>query len=97
MKNVLSEQVVKKEVRSDGEFFYTYELVLREGMRTADFRLPLYSVKVSMTDDKGRKSQKVVNDIFSNREHAFSFFERLVTNLATPIDLGYVVEDEVIN
>lgn len=93
----LLEQVVKKEERSNGGFFYTYELILREGMRTADWKLPLYSVKVSMTDQAGRKSQREVKDVFTNKDKAILFFEKLVRNLATPIDLGYVVEDEVIN
>lgn len=93
----LLERIVKKEERSDDGFLYTYELILREGMRTADWRLPLYSVKVSMTDPTGHKSQREATDVFTNEGRAVDFFEKLVRNLATPIDLGYVVEDEVIN
>ena len=93
----LLEKIVKKEERSDGGFLYTYELIMREGMRVADWKLPLYSVKVSMTDPEGQKSQREATDVFKNRERAVDFFDRLVRNLATPIDLGYVVEDEVIN
>lgn len=93
----LLEKVVKKEEISDGGFLYTYELILREGKRTADWRLPLYSVKVSMEGEDGHRTQREATDVFMNKEKAVSFFDKLVRNLATPIDLGYVVEDEVIN
>lgn len=97
MKRGLYERIVVKEERRQDDYLYTYELILREGKRTADWRLPLYSVKVSMTDPNGRSSQREVNDVFINRERAMEFFDKLVRNLATPIDLGYVVEDEVRN
>lgn len=97
MRHSLCESVVAKEERCENDFSYTYELILREGRRTADYRLPLYSVKVSMTDPSGRNSQKEVKDVFINKDRAMDFFNKLVRNLATPIDLGYVLEDEVIN
>ena len=97
MKHRLWEKVVEREERRQDDFEYTYELILREGKRVADFRLPLYSVRVSMTDPDGNSSEKEVKDLFINRERAVEFFNRLVRNLATPIDLGYVVEDEVRN
>ena len=73
------------------------KLLLRRGTRTADFGLPLYSIKISMTDPSGNTSQREATDVFANSEQATVFFDRLVRNLATPIDLGYVVEDEVIS
>ncbi len=87
--------VVKREERVDEGYSYTYELLLREGVRTDDFGLPLYSVRISMTDSDGRSSQREATDVFANGTQATEFFDRLVRNLATPIDLGYVVEDEV--
>ena len=97
MKQKLLERIVEKEERCMDDFKYTYELILREGRRVADFRLPLYSIRVSMTDPKGNSSEKEVNDLFTNPDRAVEFFNKLVRNLATPIDLGYVVEDEVRN
>ena len=97
MKRGLCERIVVKEERCHDDYLYTYELILREGKQTADWRLPLYSVKVSMTDPEGRSSQKEVKDVFINHDRAMEFFDKLVRNLATPIDLGYVVEDEVRN
>ena len=89
--------IVKKEVRAEGGYEYTYELLLRRGTRTADFGLPLYSIKISMTDLNGNTSQREANDMFASLEQASLFFDKLVRNLATPIDLCYVVEDEVIS
>ena len=78
-------RIVSRIVRESEGYSYTYELILREGERTHDWRLPLYSVKISMTDPDGRTSQREATELF----------DRLVRNLATPIDLSYVVEDEV--
>lgn len=91
----LFNNIISKEERSDNDYSYTYELILREGERTDDWRLPLYSVKVSMTDTQGNRTEREARDVFSDRGRAKDFFDKLVKNLATPIDLGYVVEDEV--
>lgn len=88
-----SENIIAAEERQQAGFTYKYELILREGKRTDDWRLPLYSIKVSMTDKCGKRSEKTVSDIFTSKEKAEGFFDMLVRNLATPIDLGYVVED----
>ncbi len=95
MKNKLLSNIISKEERSDGGHSYTYELILRQGERTDDWRLPLYSVRISMTDRLGNRTEREAKDVFSDGGRAKDFFDRLVRNLATPIDLGYVVEDEV--
>ena len=95
MKQKILHNVVMREDRQSDGFSYTYELILREGIRMADFRLPLYSIRISMTDADGNKSQREATDVFTDSTRATEFFDRLVRNLATPIDLGYVVEDEV--
>lgn len=89
--------IVTREERQEDGFLYTYELILREGKRTDDWKLPLYSVRVSMTDGSGKKSQREARDVFSDKGRALEFFDKLVRNLATPIDLCYVVEDEVLS
>lgn len=95
MKQQLLNDVIKQEERTDGGFSYKYELILREGMQTANFGLPLYSIRISMTDADGKESRREATDIFTDRGKAEGFFERLVRNLATPLNLCYVVEDEV--
>ena len=88
-------RIVSRIVRESEGYSYTYELILREGERTHDWRLPLYSVRISMTDPDGRTSQREATDLFASEDRATELFDRLVRNLATPIDLSYVVEDEV--
>ncbi len=96
MNQIKRDEVVIKEDRNDNLFSYTYELILREGMNTADWQMPLYSVRVSMIDKNGNSSQREARDLFRDRDKAISFFDMLVRNLATPIDLDYAVEDEVL-
>ncbi len=95
MKQGLCDKIVTREERKSEGYLYTYELTVREGERTADWRLPLYSVKIKMTDNEGKSSQREARDLFTCPKRAREFFDKLVRNLATPIDLGYVVEDEV--
>ena len=95
MNQKLCDNVILREDRSEGSFSYIYELILREGAMTADWGLPLYSIRVSMTDENGKESSREARDVFTDRKKAERFFKKLVRNLATPIDLGYVVEDEI--
>ena len=97
MKQKLDDNVVIKEHRECDGYSYTYELILREGSSTVDWKLPLYSIRVSMSDTDGNQSQRTAKDVFTDKRKAERLFRRLVKHLATPIDLGYVIEDEVIN
>ncbi len=49
-----------------------------------------------MIDGEGKERVASATDVFVNEECALSFFEKIVRNLATPIDLAYVIEDEAI-
>ncbi len=95
MKQGLCDRLITREERASEGRLYTYELTMRRGERTADWQLPLYSIKIKMTDKDGRSSQREARDLFTCGERAREFFDKLVNNLATPIDLGYVVEDEI--
>jgi hypothetical protein len=48
-----------------------------------------------MTDKNGRASRARASDLFSKLNEANAFFDKMVRNLATPIDLQYVIEDEL--
>ena len=74
---------------------YTYTLYAAEGKRVACFGLTLYSVKIEMTGKDGESTVSELNDVFVDSKRAFRFYEKLVKNLATPIDLPYVFEDEM--
>ena len=95
MSNKVCDRVIRKEERSDAGYLYSYELVERRGDTTADFGVHLYSIKVKMTDSNGRSRKSEARDIFSSKEKAIIFFDKIIRNLATPIDLKYIVEDEM--
>ena len=93
--NVQNETLIRREVRSEGGYVYSYELLMRESSRTASYRIILYSVKVSMTDIDGNTTSSDIKDAFADSGRAILFFNKIVKNLCTPIDLAYIHEDEL--
>ena len=86
--------ILRRDEKRDEFNVYVYELTSRRGVSTFDFRLPLYSVQVLMTDAYGNTSSSCAYDAFADEERALKFYEMAVKNLITPIDLLYVLEDE---
>ena len=74
---------------------YRYELIREIGRRTDNWRLPMYSIRITMTDADGSRHTRSSDNIFSDKRRATRFFNRMVNHLCTPIDLGYIIEDEV--
>ncbi len=87
--------VIRREERTDGGYRYSYELIMKESTRTASYRIPLYSIRVGLTDTGGVYTSADVKDAFADAGKAILFFEKVVRNLATPIDLAYILEDEI--
>ncbi len=94
-KSKVNQKILRTEERAVDDSIYTYELIMREGDATACWRMPLYSIRVKMKDTLGVSRTADAKDIFADGVKAVSFFEKLVKNLATPIDLAYIVEDEL--
>ena len=88
-------KLIKQEDKLKDGYIYSYQLTMREGCSTADWRMPLYSIKVDMTDSEGNKTSSDAKDIFSSLDKAIQLFDKIVRNLATPIDLAYIIEDEL--
>ena len=88
-------KTVRFEERREGGILYEYTLSVEESRRMASYGLSLYSVRVDMTDE-GERTTAELNSVFSSSERAFRFFDRIVDNLVTPIDLPYVYEDEIL-
>ena len=87
--------VLREEIRHlDGDT-YSYTLSAGEGRHVACFGLTLYSVTVRMTTKDGKETACTLEEIFADEKHAMCFFEKIVKNYATPIDLPYVLEDEI--
>lgn len=91
-KNEIGE-IIRREVRAADGYEYVYELIMNESRQLVSFKLPLYSISVRMSRDGESLTYAKADEIFSNEEKAISFFNRIVENLATPIDLAYVLED----
>ena len=87
--------IIRKEERHDEKNSYNYELCMCRGENVANFRIPLYSIKVSMIDSEGNDTFAEVKDAFADAGKAILFYEKIVRNLATPIDLAYILEDEL--
>ena len=87
--------VIRQDFREDSENSYSYQLIMRENTHTASYRIPLYSIRVNMTDSDGEFTTADVKDVFADAGKAINFYEKLVRYLATPIDLKYIVEDEI--
>ena len=73
---------------------YVYELTLDEARKPEMGAMTLYSISVRMSDGENIISEARAQDLFTDLGKASAFFDKLVRNLATPINLAYVVEDE---
>lgn len=89
------ERTVRVSEVASGGAHYKYTLIVKESRRVASFRLPLYSVRIEMRTADGRLTEAQTGDIFADLGKAVVFYERLVDNLATPINLAYILEDAI--
>lgn len=94
-KEKLTDVIIRKEDRTDECNRYTYLLLMKESSNVASYGIPLYSVRVELVDETGRLSSAEIRDVFADAGRAIVFYEKLVRNLATPIDLAYILEDEI--
>ena len=85
---------IRTEQREEDGNSYRYELYMNESTGVASYGLPLYSINVELIQKSGEITQAVAKEIFADVGKALCFFEKLVKNLATPIDLPYIIEDE---
>ena len=86
---------IRKEERFENGYVYRYVLNMEKSIKVASYKLPLYSISVELTDADGITTRAEAREIFADVGKALSFFDKLVRNLATPIDLAYVAEDEI--
>ena len=89
------ETLIRREVIGDESNTYSYELVMKENEKLSGYKMPLYSIKVGFTDENGSKTEAEVKELFADPGKALLFFDKLVRNLATPIDTAYIIEDEL--
>lgn len=90
-----TDTVIRCETRVDGEDTYVYRLIMKESVSLASYRITLYSVSVEFYGSDGQRTEGEIRDAFADPGRAILFFEMLVNNLATPIDLPYILEDSM--
>ena len=83
-----------EQVTKDG-CYYRYKLMMTKSSKVASYRIPLYSIEIEMKDSFGELTECSVDNIFADLGKAVVFYDRMIRNLATPIDLPYIVEDEI--
>ena len=86
--------IIKSVDKEDCGLGLSYSLVKRVG-GAASSGIPQYSIKIELTHPDGRKTEASARDVFADVGKALVFFDRMVKNCATPIDLAYVIEDEL--
>ena len=94
-KTVVKDTVIKKDVREADGARYCYTLIMSESNKVASYKLPLYSIEIEMTDAEGNVTNAKTKEIFADVGKAISFFRKLSENLATPLNLLYILEDEM--
>ena len=97
MKNdTMTESVIRNVTLENDGSQYSYALIKKESRRVSSYGMPLYSVEIEFTDINGNTTSARAGDIFANIDKAIAFYDKMVKNLATPIDLAYVIEDEMV-
>ena len=85
-------EIIKDTTVTDGPIIYRYLLYASRSRKVASFNLPLYSIEIIMLKD-GESSNCSSGELFSDVGKAISFYNKLKDNLATPIDLPFIIED----
>lgn len=94
MKTTEETLIKELEIKKDGST-YVYRLTVSISEVVASYKLPLYSIFVSMTDSDGKHTEAVCADAFADIGKALVFYDKIVRHNVTPIDLAYVYEDEL--
>lgn len=88
-------EILRNDTCIEDGIIYEYILYATESSRVASFKMPLYSITVKMTKD-GELTEGTVSEVFADLGKATLFYEKLLENLATPIDLTYILEDRIL-
>lgn len=94
-KTLVKDTIIKRETKEEDGAKYCYSLIVSESNKVASYKLPLYSIEIEMTDKDGNVTSARTRDLFADVGKAISFFRKLTENLATPLNLPYILEDEM--
>ena len=74
---------------------YTYTLSYEDSSRIASMGIRLYSISIEFINIDGVRGFAEAKECFADKKKAVEFFNRLVSCLATPLNLPYIIEDEL--
>ncbi len=94
-KTAVKETVIKREVRESEGAIYSYALIMSESKKVASYKIPLYSIGVEMIDIDGNETRAQTGDLFADVGKAIVFYHKMIDNLVTPLNLPYIIEDEL--
>ena len=94
-KSQIIDKIIKNDVCEAEGAIYSYSLIANESTAVISYKLPLYSIAIEMIDKDGNKTSAKTHDLFSDVGKALVFYRKLVDNLATPLNLPYILEDEL--
>ena len=94
-KDKLATAIVKCDTVKTGSAVYKYTLYASESQNVVSYRMPLYSISIEMTDENGKATKSKIENVFCDIGKAIVFYEHLKENLATPLNLPYILEDKI--
>ncbi len=94
-KTINEPSTVKSETRVKDGAIYKYSLLVTESSDFASYKQRVYSFAIEMTDAEGHKTDAVSGGLFADVGKALLFFRKLISGLATPMNLAYIIEDEM--
>ena len=89
-----NEKIIKEDIREYDGAVFLYRLTEGYPKKIGRLTIPLYSIYIEMSKN-GECSKSSVNEVFADVGKALSFYNSLLENLATPIDLHYILEDKI--
>ena len=94
-RSAIKETVIKREIREAEGATYSYALIMSESKKVASYKIPLYSIGIEMVDAYGNETSAQTSDLFADVGKAIVFYRRMIDNLVTPLNLPYIIEDEM--
>ena len=94
-RSAIKETVIKREIREADGATYSYALIMSESKKVASYKIPLYSIGIEMVDAYGNETSAQTSDLFADVGKAIVFYRRMIDNLVTPLNLPYIIEDEM--
>ena len=94
-KEKIKTSVIRTDSISNEGYEYLYRLTSKESESVASYRMPLYSIHIELKTPEGLTTERCAKDCFADIGKALVFYDRIVKNLITPINLPYFMEDEL--